>query len=359
MKKLKIALIAPPQESIPPKKYGGIELVVYNLTEELVKRGHKVFLLASADSKTSAELISVYEKTIIQSDRPEDRTELERLKMLGINTIVEKLVGLELDIIHHHWSCRLAPFFPKLPAPVVTTLHYNVGSPDMHQTYSHFKDANYISISDNQREGFNDLHYIGTVHHGIDINKYDYSNKKGEYFAFLGRIWPDKGPKEAILAAKAAGVKLKIAARVDFGRAEEYFKKEIEPLIDGSQIEFIGEVGPKEKSDFLKNAIGLISPIQWEEPFGLIFIEAMACGTPVISFARGAVPEIVKDGQTGFISPKGDISDMIEKIKLLSEMPEEEYKKMRYNARKHVEDNFTVEKMADEYEKIYYRMLKK
>lgn len=357
MKKLRIAQIAPPQQSVPPKKYGGIELVVHQLTETLAKIGHEVFLLASTDSKTSGTLVPVYEKTLIQSSRKEDQPELEALKAIGISNILKNLAGLNVDIVHHHWSCRLNPFFDFIKAPVITTVHYNLNSEDIRASYKHFKDCNYVSISHSQRKGMPDLHYVGNVYHGINADAIPFSEKKEDYFAFLGRIFPDKGPKEAILAAKQAGVVLKMAARIDRGQGEAYFEKEIRPLIDGEQIQFIGEIGFQEKNELLKNARGLIAPIQWEEPFGLTFIEAMACGTPVAAFNRGSIPEIIKDKKTGFICKANDMECLAESVKTLAKMPANLYRDMSLACRARVQAHFTAEKMAEAYEKIYYQLL--
>jgi len=371
MKKLKIAIVSTPYELVPPKKYGGIELVVYNLTEELVKRGHELYLLAPEGSKTSAKLFPVAKDIIPQSSRAEDHNKLELMKSEWVSNAAKILLELKIDIIHNHWSSRLIPAFSTIGTPIISTIPYNLHDTDIRSAYENFKEHNYIAISENQKKGAPNLNFIGRVYHGINVNNFEFSENKGKYFAFLGRIWPIKGPKEAILAARKAKVKLKIAARIDIGKAEEYFKKEISPLIDDNQIQFIGEVSQERKKVFLKNAIALVSPIQWEEPFGLIYSESMACGTPIIAFARGSVPEIVKDGETGFVvnfsdeDIRGDwiikktgIEGIVEAVNKIKSMPENEYIEMRNNCRNHVEKSFTAEKMADEYEKIYHKVLK-
>ncbi len=356
MKKLKIAILSPPYEATPPEKFGAIELVAHNLTEELVKRGHKVYLLATGNSKTSAELLSYLPKNFRQYPDFNEKWE-EKMMAVCTGRILQYLNALEVDIVHNHCGTMIVPFINAIKHPVVTTIHAPIGFYNQYSklVYETFQNANYISISNSQRKGSPNLNYVGTVYNGLYLNPYSSKEETRNYFAFLGRTSPEKGIKEAILIAKKAGVKLKIAAK--FVSNREYFEKEIRPLIDGKQIEFLGEIGKEEKSNFLSHAIGLISPIQWEEPFGLVFIEAMAFGTPVISFNRGSVPEIIKNGETGFIIEKDDMEGMAQAVKSLNTMPKEDYKRMSLNCRISVEENFNIEKMADEYEKIYYSLL--
>jgi len=358
MKKLNIAQISPIDESVPPEKYGATEFMVYNLTEELVKRGHTVYLFATENSKTSGKLLPFFPKNFRKYPEHYDSKWKDKVIPLCVGRILKDLSKIKVDIIHNHWGTIIAPFLPIMQAPAVSTMHTPIGFYNKYSklVYENFAEANYVSISDNQRKAMPELHYVGTVYHGIDIKNYEFSEKRGDYFAFLGRTSPEKGIKEAILLAKKTGITLKIAAKSETDK--EYFVKEVEPLIDNKQIQFIGEVDLKGKNEFLKNAIGLIAPIQWEEPFGLVFIEAMACGVPVISFARGSVPEIVVHGKTGFVSQVNNMDDMAKNIRRLNEMPNDEYAKMRYNARRHVEEKFTVEKMTDGYEKIYYDILR-
>ena len=357
MRKLKIALISPPYESVPPKKFGAIEFVVYNLTEELTKRGHKVYLLATGNSNTEAELMPYLPKNLREYPEATDAKWEEKMMALCAGRIINCLNVLDIDIAHNHCGTMIVPFLDVIKHPVVTTIHAPIGFYNPHSkiVYENFKHANYISLSNSQRKGMRDLNYVGTVYNGIDTNRYKYSQKKGSYFAFLGRTSPEKGIKEAIIISKKAGVQLKIAAKYQSNK--EYFERKIKPMIDGKQIEFIGEIGPKEKSNFLGNAIALLSPIQWEEPFGLVFIESMACGTPVIAFNRGSVSEIIEDRKTGFIIQKYDINTMVKAVKNLVAMPLEEYKMMSLNCRRQVEEMFTQEKMAENYERIYYNIL--
>ena len=359
---MKIIQIASFEERVPPKKYGGIELVVYNITQELVRRGHDVYLIASGDSQTKAKLLTVFPKALRTYAKAQDMRTRDSLKFIGIGKVLEYLKNIDADIIHNHLGWRLLPFSPIIKTPIVTTLHGPLYVDYQKLVYGKFKKAKYISISKNQREPFPNLNYVGTVYNAIDIDKFDFSEKKGDYFAFLGRMSPEKGPVQAIQIAKRAGIKLKMAAKVDVVD-KDFFEEKVKPLIDNKQVEFVGEIGPKEKNDFLKNAIGLISPIQWREPFGLFFIEAMACGTPVIAFRRGSVPEIIKNGETGFVvapfneKGKPNIQEFALAVKKIYQMPESEYKKMRNNCRKHIEKNFTIDKMVDNYEKIYHKIL--
>ncbi len=358
MKKLKIAIISPLYESVPPEKFGAIEFVAYNLSEELVKKGHKVYLLATGNSNTSAELLPILPQNFRQYPENHDQKWEEKMNLLCAGRILKYLNNLEVDIVHNHCGTMIVPFIDIIKPPMITTLHAPIGFYNKYSKviYENFKKANYVSISNSQRNGMSDLNYIGNVYNGIDLNKYEFSKEKGNYFAFLGRTSPEKGIKEAILIAKEAGVTLKIAAKSTSDK--DYFEKEIKPLIDGQQIQFLGEVGPREKSDFLKNAIALISPIQWEEPFGLVFIEAMASGKPVITFDRGSVSEIIKHGETGFIIEKDNMGAIITAVKKIAAMPSDEYEKMSFNCRAHVQKEFTAKKMAEEYEKIYYNILK-
>jgi len=357
-KKLTIVQIAPLEESVPPKRYGGTELVVYNLTEELVRRGHTVYLVASGDSETSATLLPIFERNIRHLPYVKTEKTREAVKYIGMGEILKKVQNIKADIVHNHLGWRLLPFVHFIDYPLVTTLHGILSAKHQKTMYELYKRYNFISISNNQRKPLPDLHYVGNAYNGIDINKFDFSEKKGDYFAFLGRTSPEKGILQAIKIANQAKVKLKIAAKVDF-MDKEYFEQEIKPLIKQKQIEFLGEINQKEKSNFLKNAIALLAPIQWNEPFGMYFTEAMACGTPVISFKRGSVPEVIINGQTGFSVKSGDIKSMVKIVKDIMQMPDEEYIKMRHHCRNHVISYFTTAKMTDEYEKIYYKLIGK
>lgn len=347
-KKLKIALLAPFEERVPPPKYGGIELIVSHLADILPKKGHKVFLFASGDSKTKAKLIPIFPKAIRTNPYASNPKTREALKVIGIGKTIEKLKKLNVDIIHDHIRWRFLPFTSLFPIPTVTTLHGPLTSKHQKFIHNHFKKHLFVSVSNSQKAPLPNLNYVATVYNGINVKNFEFSEKPKDYFAFLGRMSPEKGPAQAIQVAKSAGVKLKMAAKVDAVDVE-FFKKEVKPFIDNKQIEFIGEIGPKEKSGFLKNARGLIAPIQWEEPFGLYFIEAMACGTPAIACKRGAAPEVINHRKSGFVA--NTLDEMVKAIKNIDSIKRED-------CRKWVEENFTAEKMVDEYEKVYYKILK-
>lgn len=344
---MKIIQVAPFEEPVPPKKYGGTELVVYSLAQELVAMGHEVFLVATGDSKTDAELLPVFPKALRKYKAAADMKVRDSLKYIGIGKVLEIVKNINADIIHNHIGWRLMPFAPLLKPPIVTTLHGPMHTGYQKLVYGNFPDAPVVSISNSQRRPFKKLNYVGTVYNGINVGKFAYSDKPGDYLAFLGRMSPEKGPLQAIRIAKKCGLKLVMAAKVD-SVDKGYFEKEIAPLIDGKQIVFLGEVGHEGKVKLLKNARALLAPIQWEEPFGLFFIEAMACGTPVLAFRRGSVPEVVKNGVTGF-AVKTD-AEMIMAVRMIRTIK-------RSACRRWVEENFSSGKMARGYEDVYRKVI--
>lgn len=345
---MRIALIAPFEESVPPEKYGGTELVVYNLAESLVDMGHEVFLLASGESKTRAKLISVFPRAIRREEYASDANIRNSLKFMGIARVLDELKKINIDIVHNHIGWRLLPFEGIAGKRIVTTLHGPLDVPYQQFVYGLFKDTPYISISNSQREPFNKLNFIGTVYNGIDISLFDFTEKTEGYLAFLGRMSPEKGPKVAIEVAKKAGMKLVMAAKVD-AVDKEYFEREIEPLIDGEQVVFLGEVGPEEKNKLLRNAACLLATIQWREPFGLFMAEAMACGTPVIATDMGSAREIVADGETGFVV-KNDIDEFVNAVNKISSLS-------RAACRARAEKMFSKEKMAANYVEAYEKVI--
>ena len=344
---MKIALLAPFEESIPPEKYGGTELIVYHLCQILSEK-HSVFLLATGDSETKAKLVPIFPRNIRKEKISQDMKVRDSLKYIAIAKVVQELKKINPDIIHNHIGWRFLPFAPFFKSPVVTTLHGPLNIAYQQLVYGRFKKFPFVSISNSQRKPFKVLNFAATVYNGIDIKQFHFNDKpKGGYFAFLARMSPEKGPVQAIEAAKKAGVKLRMAAKID-AVDKEYFEKKVKPLIDGKQIKFIGEIKTSEKSDFLRNAKGLLVPLQWEEPFGLFMTEAMACGTPVIAFERGSVPEVVKNKKTGFIlKTVGQMAEAIKKIGLID----------RKECRKWVEEKFTAERMVSGYEKVYKKIL--
>lgn len=318
-------------------------MVTYNLVEELVKMGHDVTLLASGDSTTSAKLVSIFPENLRKFSSP---ILLDKYKYIGVAKALKFLKDNKFDVVHNHIGWRMVPFCDFVSDPVVTTLHGPMSSETSKLVFGANENLNYISISMSQRKPMPNLNYVGNVYNGIDETVFEYNETPSDYFAFLGRMSPEKGPVEAIKIAKMANVKLKMAAKVD-ASDQDYFNREVKPLIDGNQIEFIGEINHKNKVDFLKNAQGLISPIQWDEPFGLVFIEAMICGTPVFTFGRGSVSEIIIHNKNGFIGR--DNEDIAERIK-------SGFSYDRRFCHDFVVEHFSAKKMAQNYIEIYKRL---
>ncbi len=339
---MRIAQVAPLAESVPPPGYGGTERVVSYLTEELVRQGHRVTLFASGDSQTSARLVSC---------RP---TGL-RLDENVIDPIAHHIYELEcvaaqahrFDIIHWHLDYFHFPMSRRLGVPHVTTLHGRLDVPDIQPVYDEFRDMPVVSISDDQREPLPQAKWAATVHHGMPTDEMEPIPDAGEYLAFLGRISPEKRADRAIEVARRAKLPLRIAAKVD-PADQDYFEREIEPLLVADHVDFIGEIGPEEKNDFLGHARALLFPIDWAEPFGLVMIEAMACGTPVIAFRSGSVPEVIDDGVTGFIVD--DIDSAVDAVGRLDGFD-------RAACRARFEERFSVERMARDYVRVYEQLI--
>jgi len=339
---VRIAQIAPLYESVPPKYYGGTERVVSYLTEELVRQGHDVTLFASGDSVTRARLIAPCRRSL-------------RLDKSCIDQMAHHVVQLEkvfrdasqFDIVHSHLDYLPFPLVRRQRTPVVTTLHGRLDIPDLVPLYREFSEMPIVSISDAQRQPLPWLNWQGTVYHGLPENLYTYREKPGTYLAFLGRISPEKRVDAAIEIAKQTGMELKIAAKVD--RVDrEYFTEVIRPVLDHPLVEYVGEIGEGEKDEFLGNAYALLFPIDWPEPFGLVMIEAMACGTPIIACRRGSVSEVMQEGVTGFICDSVEEAvRAVERIPSLS----------RKECRQTFEKRFTVGQMAQAYLAIYHRLL--
>lgn len=338
---MRIAQVAPLAESIPPKLYGGTERVVAWLVDELVALGHDVTLFASGDSATRARLEAVWPRAL-RLGRPRCDPVAAQVALLEA---MSRRAG-EFDVIHVHVDWLPLPLLSRLGVPFVTTTHGRLDLPGFSDVIRLFPDAPYVSISSNQSSALAEANWIGTVYHGMPVDLFRPSFERGSYLAFLGRLTAEKGPEAAMRVARAAKLPLRIAAKVPRGE-RGYFKDRIEPQIDGKQVQLIGEVNDRTKEEFLASAAALLFPIDWPEPFGLVMIEAMACGTPVIAFRSGSVPEVIDDGITGFVVDGED--QAIEAIHRLDELD-------RRRVRAHFERRFSAARMAREYA-AHYRAL--
>jgi glycosyltransferase involved in cell wall biosynthesis len=340
---MKIAQVAPLIESVPPRLYGGTERIVSYLTEELVRIGHDVTLFASGDSITSAELAPCC-KRALRLD-PTVRDTIPHF-MLMIDKVRER--AEEFDVLHFHIDLFHFPLFRTLADRTLTTLHGRQDLGDLKPFYHRFGQMPLVSISNDQRKPLPHANLVTTIHHGIPAGLHLPSFEQGSYLAFLGRISPEKRPDRAIRIARAAGIPLKIAAKVD-KVDEDYFRNDILPLIDGPGVEFIGEINEREKTKFLGEAAALLFPVDWPEPFGLVMIEAMACGTPVLAFRCGSIPEVIEDGVTGKM-----VDSEEEAIAALPEI-------LTYDRRavwQRFEERFTATRMANNYVSIYRQLLR-
>jgi glycosyltransferase involved in cell wall biosynthesis len=335
---MKIAQIAPLMESVPPRLYGGSERVASYVTEELVAQGHDVTLFASGQSITAAKLVACCAQPLRLSPSVKDVIPYYMLMLDKVRSMAS-----EFDILHFHIDQFHFPVFREMARRTVTTLHGRQDLPDLHNLYRGFPEMPLVSISNAQRAPIPDANYVGTVYHGVPRDLTLMLEPRGGYLAFLGRISPEKRVDRAIAIARAAGLPLKIAAKVD--RVDEvYFRAEIEPLLHQSGVEYIGEIDDRRKNAFLGEARALLFPIDWPEPFGLSMIEAMACGTPVLAFRNGAVPEVIDDGITGHIVDSTD--EAIAKLGAVLALD-------RSRVRQRFEERFTATRMAHDYVKIY------
>jgi glycosyltransferase involved in cell wall biosynthesis len=343
MKKLRIAQIAPLIESVPPKKYGGTERVVYYLTEGLVAKGHDVTLFASGDSTTSARLIAPVTRSLRLAGK--SRSSII-MNMLMLARVYEEMAG-EFDIIHSHLEFLTLPFAARMETPTVMTMHGRLDTPDYARILNQYADMSYVSISDAQRAPVPNLNWVSTVYHGYPETLFDFNPEPEGYFLFLGRFSEEKRPDQAIMLAKACNVHLKIAAKID-PADKDYFKARIEPLLDSPLIEYVGEVDDSRKGELLRNAKALLNPIDWPEPFGLVMIEALACGTPVIVRRCGSSPEVITHGVSGYICDnRQDFITAIHNIDTIS----------RAVCRQEFEKRFTLNHMTDNYENLYRKLL--
>jgi glycosyltransferase involved in cell wall biosynthesis len=336
---MRIAQIAPQWECVPPPGYGGIELVVSHLTDELVKRGHQVSLFASGDSQTLADLKSVVPHALRTDSSIQEPVVYELLQLELLTEIAQ-----EFDLIHFHTGLIPLPFAQLLKTPVVHTLHGRF-TPDNCKIFERYRNLSYISISNAQRQGAPQLNYVSTVYNGIKIEDHIFQSQPQDppYLAFLGRISPEKGPENAIAIARATGLPLKIAGKID-KVDREFYEQQIAPQIDGKQIEFLGELGHQAKTKLLANASVTLFAIAWLEPFGLVMIESMCTGTPVVAINMGSVPEVIAHQKTGWIC-----SSLEEAIAAVPKA----MKLDRQQCRQHVEQFFSVARMVDAYEATY------
>jgi glycosyltransferase involved in cell wall biosynthesis len=337
---MRIAQVAPLTEAVPPKLYGGTERVVHWLTEELVALGNDVTLFASGDSQTSAKLDATWPKALRLDGSVRDPNALH---MVMLERVRQKCDDEEYDFLHFHLDYYPFSLFHRQPTPFVTTLHGRLDLPEHQPVFTTFSTVPVISISNAQRRPVPQANFVRTIHHGLPEKLLMPQPVKQEYLAVLGRIAPEKGVDRAIKIAIRCNMPLKIAAKVD--RADqEYFDEIIRPLMDHPLVEYIGEISDNEKSDFLSAATGLLLPLDWPEPFGLVMIESMACGTPVIAYNRGSVPEIIDDGLTGFI-----VEDEISAVAAVGRLSTLN----RGAIRKQFETRFTARRMALDYLAAY------
>ncbi len=338
---MRIAQIAPLWESVPPQLYGGTERIVSYITEELVRQGHDVTLYASGDSRTAAHLKAACPQSLRLLSGP-----LNREAPLIVMT--EQALGIDADqydIIHSHLDFLGFPLSRRCQTPVLTTLHGRLDLPELVPVFRHYADLPVVSISQAQRMPLPQANWQGTVYHGLP-DLYPFHPASGSYLAFLGRIAPEKRPDHAIEVAKRVGMPLRIAAKVDpMDRA--YFESEIERLLEHPLVEYVGEITDAEKSDFLGDAAAVLCPYDWPEPFGIVLIESLACGTPVLAYRRGSIPEIIEDGVTGFICD--DLNDMVAAVDRLPLID-------RQRCRHAYETRFTVRRMAQDYVALYEQL---
>jgi glycosyltransferase involved in cell wall biosynthesis len=338
---MRIAQVAPLIEAVPPQFYGGTERVVSYLTEELVRMGHEVTLFASGDSRTAARLVAGVPKAL----RLAGIHAAEPYHLLLADQVLER--APEFDVVHFHLDYLHLPLARRASVAAVTTMHGRLDLPEVEAVFRRFDDAPIVSISDAQREPLPVANWVATVHHGLPRDLHGFRPRPGDYLAFLGRISPEKGIDAAVEIARRAGVRLRIAAKVD--RADrEYFEGRIAKLLAQPEVEYVGEIGDADKGEFLGNAIGLLFPVDWPEPFGLVMIEAMACGTPVIAFRRGSVPEVIDDGVTGFVVD--DVPSAVGAVRRLGSID-------RRHCRDEFERRFSAERMARDYLAVYARLI--
>lgn len=341
---MKIAQVAPLYESVPPKTYGGTERVVSYLTEALVQQGHEVTLYASGDSVTGADLVAVVERGLrLDPSKPDP--------LVWHTLMLERVLqhADDYDVIHFHTDILQYPLVRECATPTLTTLHGRLDRPELAVLHTAFASHPVVSISSHQRGCMPQAAWLGTVHHGLPRALYRFHGEPGGYFAFLGRVSPEKRLDRAIGIARACGVPLKVAAKVD-DADRTYFEREVRLLLEDPVVEFVGEIGEERKNEFLGGARALLFPIDWPEPFGLVMIESLACGTPVVAYCCGAVPEVIEHGVTGYI-----VDDQQAAIAAAREVGRLD----RRRCRAAFEARFTAERMAAEYVQLYERLVRR
>ena len=340
--RMRIAQVAPLTEAIPPRLYGGTERVVHWLTEELVALGNDVTLFASGDSHTSANLEAVWPRALRLDGSIRDPNALHTVMLENVRRRCD-----EFDLLHFHLDYYPFSLFSRQQTPFITTLHGRLDLPEHQPVFKTFSRTPLVSISDSQRRPVTRANWVKTIYHGVPENLLTPRPSKPTYLAALGRIAPEKSMDKAIRIARRCGIPLKIAAKVD-RVDQEYFEQVIKPLLDMPLIEYVGEINDQEKSEFLSGAIGLLVTIDWPEPFGLVMIEAMACGTPVIAFNRGSVPEIVEEDITGYI-----VEDELSAVNAVNRITQLDRQKVR----KRFEERFTARRMALDYMATYREVM--
>ncbi|MDR5727810.1 MAG: glycosyltransferase family 4 protein [Terriglobia bacterium] len=339
---MKVAQVAPLYESVPPLMYGGTERVVAYLTDELVRQGHEVTLFASADSVTTAELRPMCSRAL----RLEGKNVIDPLAHHERMLEMVAQEASDFDVVHFHIDYLHFPVTRRQNFVSVTTLHGRLDIPDLHPLFREFPEMNLVSISDAQRLPMEWANWVGTVHHGLPEDLHTAKEQPGQYLAFLGRISPEKRVDRAIEVARRVGMPIKIAAKID-AVDRDYFESHIRGLLRDPLVEYMGEISESEKSEFLGNAYALLFLIDWEEPFGLVMTEAMACGTPVIAYRRGSVPEVIDDGVSGYI-----VDNMEDAVEAVGRIPA----LSRLKIRKVFEDRFSARRMCHDYIEIYRRI---
>jgi len=338
---MRIAQIAPLWIPIPPFTYGGTEFIISLITEELVKRGHEVTLFATGDSKTSARLVPVWQKSLWRAklNAPHAAFSLLYHEVLSRQD--------EFDIIHDHCEFYTAPFSKFLKPPIITTIHHPMHE-EMIILFKKFPNINYVAISKNQRKTAPGINFVKTIYNGIPLERYSFEANPQDYLLWLSKITPQKGLAEAIQVAQKTGKKLLIAGIIP-KEEQDYFEYRIQPMIDGKQIQFVGAANFEKKVELFKNARALLYPIKRPEPFGLVVAESMACGTPVIAYKEGSMPELIKDGKTGFLVNSQE--EMIAALKKINQIN-------RRDCRRYVGRKFSLQKMVNKYEALYNTILK-